>query len=119
MISLTGCTGVLGNMIPKNTTSCNILYTGVDEANIPNASEINIYPNPTSEFLTLRVTSEKETDLTIIVSDIVGQILKEKKASIGQGNFENKIDVSNLSKGMYICTVISKNKKTTLKFIKQ
>jgi len=106
-------------MIPKNTTSCNILYTGVDEANIPNASEINIYPNPTSEFLTLRVTSEKETDLTIIVSDIVGQILKEKKASIGQGNFENKIDVSNLSKGMYICTVISKNKKTTLKFIKQ
>ena len=91
-----------------NTNGCAV---GINE--IQNQESISIFPNPVSSILTVR--AEKEGIKNICVMNALGEILLKEEVNEKESNF----DISTLSKGMYICTVISKNKKTTLKFIKQ
>lgn len=76
---------------------------------IINHSEINIYPNPVTDFL--NITSNTTID-QIAVYDISG---KNVNVSIT----DNKVDVKNLPAGAYIISIETKDGKTTKKFIKR
>lgn len=78
-------------------------------------NKINIYPNPSTDFVNLEVDFNIANSLNIRVIDMLGkthyQNISEKKAI----QFTDKIDVSNLVKGLYIIYVNGKANK----FIKQ
>ena len=76
-------------------------------------SGIELYPNPTNNFLYL-----KTNDISEIVSYSIYSI-EGKKVMENKYNSENPIDVSNLSDGMYIINFKSKNKEQyKIKFLK-
>ena len=69
-----------------------------------------IYPNPTSTLLTI------DTELVIkevVVIDITGQIIKSVVPKA------NKIDVSDLSNGIYFIKVVGEEPTIIQKFVKQ
>ncbi|WP_321436493.1 T9SS type A sorting domain-containing protein [uncultured Bacteroides sp.] len=82
--------------------------SGINELN---ADELIIYPNPVSDGFRLN-TSEKNVQVSIY--DLSGSILLTKQLS---GN--EYIDVSNLSKGIYLVRVTTEKGLTTKKFIKK
>lgn len=72
----------------------------------------SVYPNPFTDML---IFSGIEDDCNIIVTDLVGQTIINTKLSDGK-----TLDVSALTKGVYIVKVVSQNGKTkVLKMIKQ
>ena len=74
-------------------------------------SETNIYPNPVSE--KLYIASENENIKTFTIYSITGKlILKEK-------NFNNAINVSKLSKGIYFIEIDTVEGKVIKKFAKK
>lgn len=70
----------------------------LDEVN--SISEINIYPNPANDVVNIKIESY-ESDDVITIMDISGRTLIAETVT----NNEMKVDVSNLSKGLYIIKV--------------
>ncbi|MFZ2905462.1 MAG: S8 family serine peptidase [Cyclobacteriaceae bacterium] len=79
---------------------------------------LGAYPNPTLDFTTVTVTNDWTGEVSLTVLDAAGRrfINKQMDASVAR---EAKIDVSGLSKGIYIIRAVSSNKQATIKFIKK
>ena len=72
---------------------------------------IQIYPNPFSEYLIVKV-SDNENIKNISIKNIQGQI-------VYQSSFVSKIKISNLLKGIYFLSIVNKNgDKAVFKLIK-
>jgi len=91
------------------STNCNndCYPVGINEYN---SSNYNIYPNPTSNQLTID-TELEISEITII--DITGKTIKTITTDF------NIVDVSNLTNGIYFIKIINKEGSITKKFVKQ
>jgi hypothetical protein len=75
----------------------------------------SVYPNPTTNFLTLKVENLKLSTLTFQLLDINGKLLENKTIV----NNETSIDMSNFAATSYFLKVIDNNKEVkTFKIIK-
>ncbi len=72
--------------------------------------DIIVYPNPTCDMLYIK--DIQLTNAFIFIYDIQGRLIKEKKLD------SNKIDISDLIKGMYIIKIIDKSNTYSSKITK-
>jgi len=103
--------GLFDNLVIRASDTDTLL--GVSTI-VPNDSSFLVYPNPANS--TVTISSKENTAITAIgITDIHGRIVKTK-------NFKNlsdvEINVSDLEKGIYMMTIISKEGNSTQKFIK-
>lgn len=73
---------------------------------------INIYPNPSSDFIYISFEDIKTENAKLQIFDLTGKMLKE-------GVLKEKIDVSNLKKGIYILRIQSEKQVKIGKFEKK
>jgi hypothetical protein len=81
---------------------------GLNDVNINN--KITIYPNPAKTELNLNVSQNDINELSI--SNLLGQVLIKSQN-------QNRIDISNLTNGIYILVITQGQNKYTKKFIKE
>ena len=89
----------------------NSITLGTEKNEIVNPT-ITLFPNPTTDFLTIQNSSNTEID-KIIVSDISGKTVLQQNQNASQ------VNVQNLSKGMYLLQVFSGDNKWQSKFVKE
>jgi hypothetical protein len=99
---------VLSGMTPGESN----LYTYLAE--LPKENEIEIYPNPVSDFLEIRLFEPDINDLDISIIDQLG---KEKIHKLIDG-YGGQVDVSSLPPGIYILRVKGTNSSFVHKLIK-
>ncbi|SMC52614.1 FG-GAP-like repeat-containing protein [Moheibacter sediminis] len=75
------------------------------------AEKISIYPNPVKDILYVQGKSLNGSNVEIF--HLTGSLVLKSKLT------DNKVNVSNLAKGIYVISVENQGKKTTMKFIKQ
>jgi len=80
------------------------VVTGLEEAKGINLS-VSAYPNPTTDYLQLKVESEKLKDLSYQLYDMQGKLLQSEKMTGSQ----TSIVMSNLVPSTYFVRVISGN----------
>lgn len=87
-----------------------VVLLGAETASITNEtfSDFSIYPNPTSELLTVKTS---ETVVSFTVYSMTGQILMEANS--------NQVDVSELDAGTYIAQIRTTSGVRTEQFIKK
>ena len=79
-------------------------------------SNLNIYPNPSSNIFNLELNSDSKSE--IIVTNVLGeQVYFESTKSIGE--FNTQIDLSNYSKGVYNLTIKTSDGLSNHKLILQ
>ncbi len=86
---------------------CNTLLSVKEETN---QTEIKIYPNPAKTELNLNISQNDLFEVTI--SNLLGQILINTKN-------QNRIDITNLTNGVYIATIKQGQYQQTQKLIKE
>jgi hypothetical protein len=79
------------------------VVTAIEEAKGINIS-VTAYPNPTTDYLELKVKSEKLKDLSYQLYDMTGKLLQNKKLT----GTETQIDMSNYVPATYFVRVIVK-----------
>lgn len=90
------------------------VVTGLEEAQSINLS-VTAYPNPTTDYLTLRIDEFEISNLSFQLYDMNGKLLQNEKIS---GN-QTSIVMSNLVPSSYFVKVIQGNKEVkTFKIIK-
>ena len=108
-------TGTNGSVAPGEQQPFEIsVVTGIEEAN-GITLQCSAYPNPTIDFLTLKVDSDVKTQYIASLYDINGKLLESKKLD---GN-QTRIVMSNLVPATYFLKVTDNNKEVkSFKIIK-
>jgi hypothetical protein len=90
-------------------------YTSAGRAFAEDAVTLN--PNPVSDELTARFTSNTRQDGTLAITNSLGQIMKMQAVNLNEGSTSIKIDVSNLGNGVYFLTLTKGVTRLTKKFV--
>lgn len=77
--------------------------------------DFKLFPNPTDGIFTVKFRSENLGDVDITVYDILGRVVSGRTYKSQQNNFEEQMDLSQVSKGMYILRVKRGNKISSQK----
>jgi hypothetical protein len=91
--------GQLGKAL---TSDC--LPTAIYELN-GQLLEAVVYPNPTNEALNVKFQSNQSFDAQIVVSDLVGRSVIQKKIRVENGDNYQQINVLNMPSGVYFLQV--------------
>lgn len=94
-------------------TRSNKLQHPTGTNNITGVNNIDIYPNPANDQLTINGLNNTPTTITIM--NVNGSVINQ----ISSNTATQQIDVSALSKGLYIIKISSKEQTITERFIKQ
>lgn len=91
-------------------------YSDIRVVNFEQKVQTTVYPNPTTNNLTVELSQNASNDYTIEVIDALGRVINSQ--TLPKGNYIHQIDVSNLTNGTYLLRMISKNgKATTQQFV--
>ncbi|MBC7607248.1 MAG: T9SS type A sorting domain-containing protein [Burkholderiales bacterium] len=104
--------GTMTNNLPgcnNGTEISNVCNLGTEDLN---AGKFAVMPNPTTDFLYI-TASDNAQATNFIVSDLSGKIILDAQ------NRDNKIDVSHLSNGLYILSIIGDRATSKIKFVKK
>ena len=82
------------------------VVTGIKEAKDINLS-VSVYPNPTNDYLTVKVDNYETANLKYMVFDINGKLLQTVKATGG----ETQIETSQLVPANYFVKVLDNNRE--------
>ncbi len=98
-------------LVPEVYDSCCVNFSVSRIADFLNSDVLNVFPNPTSDFLIIETNQPVEPSV-IILTDITGRI-------VYQSTFTSRIDVSHLPKGMYVLSFFSNARQYVSKVIVQ
>jgi hypothetical protein len=90
-------------------------YSSLVSVDTKEASNLIVYPNPSTDVFIIESTSTKSEIQSLTITDFSGAVVK----SYDQNTFQNKLIVSDLSKGMYIIHLVSINTISSEKVIIQ
>ena len=77
--------------------------TGVEENIVE--EHINIYPNPASDLITLNIGNRNNANLTLNIYTIIGELVRSELLKQNQ----QKINIGDLTNGIYMVTIKSKD----------
>jgi hypothetical protein len=97
----------------KGDTSCvNIVNPNTNGSSL--ALRVNVFPNPTSNGLTILYAGPDENTISYSVTGVCGQkLMNQNNMNVGFGS-ENIVDVSTLSDGVYFLKIVDKNNNSTV-----
>jgi C1A family cysteine protease len=82
-------------------------------------NDIVVYPNPASDFISIKFSSDIITSFKITLIDNIGKIIYMQEFKNIYSGTENKIDISGLNYGIYFLKIDYKNGSKTEKIIKK
>lgn len=84
-------------------------------------TEVNVYPNPASEMLNIQLSSEVNGKAEIVVTDMLGKVVKNDQYNIMNGNNNFMMNVASFEAGMYVISVrdINTGKSHSIRFVRQ
>ncbi|MDG2164776.1 MAG: T9SS type A sorting domain-containing protein, partial [Flavobacteriales bacterium] len=88
----------------------------MDVTQIPSI-EVDVYPNPASDFANLSLNMESAGDVSISLLNAIGQEVFYSKDTYKSGVNSVKIDLNGLEAGVYLYTVESENFATTKRLV--
>ncbi|MCQ2280598.1 MAG: C10 family peptidase [Bacteroidales bacterium] len=97
---------------------CTLTYetvTNIEENN--GLNNISIYPNPVSSMLNVDLTADFDGQINFRIMDMTGRTISVENLANCGGDVHHTINVSNLSKGMYMLSIEGQNVKSVRKFI--
>mgnify|MGYP006150974497 CR=1 FL=1 len=110
-VQVTDAVGCVSSQICENVTvsAVNDLYV----------SKFNIYPNPTTDFVTLDFNTVVKGDYTVKIISSNGDQVYEDRILDFNGDYSKNINLSNLAKGNYIIQIHSDNQVVYRKILLQ
>lgn len=78
-------------------------------------SNLNVFPNPTEKYINLSLDSEIEKEEVVYLYDLSGKVILQTSILIERGSNIFNIDVSSVSKGIYIMKFGEFNSKIEIK----
>jgi len=102
-----------GNVMEPQTIPFS--YVGIEEQLLD--GKVEVYPNPASDKLNVAFTAMNDIDLTLILSDINGRLIKQVAYSARQGKNSFSFDLSKTPKSIYLLSIQGDNSSLKYKVV--
>lgn len=97
----------------QSAENSTLLSESVDEM-----EQLLLFPNPTSENITLKIPSTLQGNLNAEIMDLIGNVVITQ--NFQSNHSELKCNVSTLKSGLYFCRIVAENGQSSVaKFIKE
>ena len=110
--------GISQMMLKSNGMTLNIISesaTGIEQQ-IQAINDLNVYPNPANNNITLSYFLINNDLITTSIYDLSGRMISTFKTNLSAGYQEIPVDISSLSDGLYQIEIRTMNAKETLRF---
>ena len=94
-----------------------VTVTGTASIDDINLFDFNLFPNPSSDVINLAFDNIVSEQITIEIYDVLGKLNKTDNISVANTKFS--IDISSLSRGIYIIKAYFGNSISVQRFIKE
>ena len=109
---------VTGGGCSTTSETVSVYLTGVmDEAIID--EELLIYPNPAEDDVYLSFNTKENTRLKVDLMNVLGELVVSGKEIQVNGAYQQKIDLTGLSSGIYFLTIQKNDTRISKKIIKE
>ena len=106
---------------PNDTVQITIKYNDASAVGIKstekNLSGVDLFPNPTSGNVTLKVNSERASAATVLLFNSLGEAVITKETSFVQGTNKINITTENLPAGVYFISIKTSDMTISKKLI--
>ncbi len=85
----------------------------------PNSPVLSLFPNPATQTISLSFDQGNASKTLINITDMKGSIVKTQTVALAAGRNSLTVEVSTLSAGLYVITIVSDTGVIQQKFIKQ
>ncbi|MGM8362397.1 Ig-like domain-containing protein [Flavobacterium sp. ARAG 55.4] len=79
--------------------------------------EVLAFPNPTTGDFTVQLSGYKSSKATIIITNIIGQLVMQKEVSLKDGKQDVPFNLPNQARGIYLLKVLSADGENNLKVV--
>lgn len=104
--------------IYEGSASDELVLVGLSE-NQNDINQLELFPNPSSEDVTIRFTTATNQEVDLLITDITGKVIANSKLNAITGENMILLDATTYSKGLYLVTLKSQGTQKSLQFIKQ
>jgi len=94
------------NTLTQGFQQSRLTVTAINDLKVPGI-ELSVYPNPTNNYLTIELKTDKQRDLLLSLFDLNGRLILQKKMA---GN-QQTIKMQNYKPGTYILKISEGNKE--------
>jgi len=104
-------------------TSLSRSLTGITVNNCPrfgannDAVNLNAYPNPTSDRVTIEFTTQKDSDYNLVIADLSGRTVVLENSNAKAGWNSKVISLDGISPGVYMITLDMNTTRQQLKLV--
>ncbi|MEO5572370.1 MAG: T9SS type A sorting domain-containing protein [Bacteroidia bacterium] len=116
--SQSGCYAVTiqdpGGCFVTSDTLC-VIPLGINEINAD--QHTRLYPNPAHDKITMSIDLNKNTDLSLQLSDFAGRVIMSQKQSARAGTNNYEINLAEFAKGIYMLTILSADESRKMKMV--
>ena len=82
-----------------------------------NPALLNVYPNPASDKISIVFSAENDGVSEMQLLDLTGRVIKNNTVQAIEGINETSMDLSGLSKGIYMLNLVKNNKVSRIKIV--
>ena len=97
------------------TVVLNVNSVGISNTNTI-IDNINVFPNPSNGIINIQITSQS-SNAQLRIMDASGKLIHNERINTLNGQYNNSIDLSNNSKGVYSLQIITNNQVITKKVV--
>jgi hypothetical protein len=80
----------------------------ISSASLPSISNAILFPNPATTNVSVEFSMKEDKEITLMIFDLTGRIVKENKFTVNRGGNSVDLDVSDLEQGNYIVVMDDK-----------
>ncbi len=91
----------------------------VNETHETLISNVNLYPNPTSDVLNIDLELMADADIQLRVMDISGKLVFDRNITTTEGSNKITIQSSDLPAGVYVMSIVAETEMITKRFVVQ
>ena len=89
----------------------------VDQQIVEIFGSMDLFPNPTSDNLTVQFELIESSEVEVMITDLTGKVMQRQFIQRDAGSHQVKVDVSDLTPGMYLMHLINLNDNVSKKFV--
>lgn len=94
----------------------NFFATSSVPATPASLNAIEVFPNPASNLLNIKLDVKANTAVTFQIINIAGSMVMEVNETVATGNYTKQLDISSLPAGMYLVQATYNNKTISERF---
>ena len=91
----------------------------LSNTNYNNGSQLEIYPNPAHDKISICYFLQQDSDVNISITNALGQLVYDYKKNVSNRDNQETIDINDYASGIYFLSLQAQSSIFTTKFIKQ